>query len=150
MTPSRLYRRSETQCGERLENTLETLLKQNTVGNMTKTSQLHVVLGATGGVGQALVQELAAQGAQVRAVNRTGHALAPAGVEVMAADLSNRESTRTACQGATVVSHCAGLPYHQWATYMPVWLDNVIATVSATGATLVYIDNPYMAQYKHW
>jgi uncharacterized protein YbjT (DUF2867 family) len=52
---------------------------------MTKTSQLHVILGATGGVGQALVQELAAQGAQVRAVNRSGHALVPAGVEVMAA-----------------------------------------------------------------
>src|SRR5258708_23244002 len=27
---------------------------------------------------------------------------------------------------------------------MPVWLDNVIAAVSATGATLVYIDNNYM------
>jgi nucleoside-diphosphate-sugar epimerase len=111
---------------------------------MTKTSQLHVVLGATGGVGQALVQELAAQGAQVRAVNRSGRAPVPAGVEVMAADLTNRESTRTACQGATVVYHCAGLPYHQWATYMPVMLDNVINAVSATGATLVYIDNPYM------
>ena len=111
---------------------------------MTKTSQLHVVLGATGGVGQALVQELAAQGAQVRAVNRSGRAPVPAGVEVMAADLTNRESTRTAYQGATVINHCAGLPYHQWATYMPVMLDNVISAVSATGATLVYIDNPYM------
>jgi nucleoside-diphosphate-sugar epimerase len=111
---------------------------------MTKTSPLHVVLGATGGVGQTLVKELAAQGAQVRAVNRSGHALVPASVEVMAADLTNRESTRTACQEATVVYHCAGLPYQQWATYMPVWLDNIISAVSATGATLVYIDNPYM------
>src|SRR6266567_4776536 len=32
----------------------------------------------------------------------------------------------------------------QWASYMPVWLDNVISAVSATGATLVYIDNNYM------
>ena len=107
-------------------------------------SHLQVVLGATGGVGQALVQALAAQGAQVRAVNRSGRALAPASVEVMAADLSNRESTRAACQGATVVYHCAGLPYDQWATYLPVWLDNIIAAVSATGATLVYTDNIYM------
>jgi nucleoside-diphosphate-sugar epimerase len=111
---------------------------------MTKTSQLHVVLGATGGVGQALMQALTAQGAQVRAVNRSGRALVPAGVEVKTADLTNRESTRTACQGAAVVYHCAGLPYHQWATYMPVWLDNVISAVSVIGATLVYIDNPYM------
>jgi len=111
---------------------------------MPMPSHLQVVLGATGGVGQALVQALAAQGAQVRAVNRSGRASVPASVEVMAADLTNRESTRAACQGATTVYHCAGVPYHQWATYMPVWLDNVISAVSATGATLVYIDNNYM------
>jgi nucleoside-diphosphate-sugar epimerase len=111
---------------------------------MAMPSHLQVVLGATGGVGQALVQELVAQGAQVRAVNRSGRASVPASVEVVAADLTNRESTRAACQGATVVYHCAGLPYDQWATYMPVWLDNVISAVSATGATLVYIDNNYM------
>jgi nucleoside-diphosphate-sugar epimerase len=111
---------------------------------MTNTSHLHVVLGATGGVGQALVQALVEQGAQVRAVNRSGRASVPAFVEVVAADLTNRDSTRAACRGATVVYHCAGLPYHQWTTYMPVMLDNVISAVSATGATLVYIDNNYM------
>ncbi len=111
---------------------------------MAMPSHLQVVLGATGGVGQALVQALVVQGAQVRAVNRSGRASVPASVEVMAADLTNRESTRAACQGATIVYHCAGVPYDQWATYMPVWLDNVIAAVSATGATLVYIDNNYM------
>jgi nucleoside-diphosphate-sugar epimerase len=116
----------------------------NRGGKMEMSSRLHVVLGATGGVGQALVQALAAQGTQVRAVNRSGRALVPASVEVMAADLTNRESTRTACQGATVVYHCAGLPYDQWATYMPVMLDNVIAAVRASGATLVYTDNSYM------
>ncbi len=107
-------------------------------------SHLQVVLGATGGVGQALVQALAAQGAQVRAVNRSGRALVPVSVEIMAADLTNRESTSAACQGATVVYHCAGLPYDQWATYLPVMLGNVIAAVSATGTTLVYSDNTYM------
>src|SRR5215472_14829704 len=111
---------------------------------MAMPTDLQVVLGATGGVGQVLVQALAAQGAQVRAVNRRGRASAPTSVEVMAADLTNRESTRAACQGATTVYHCAGVPYPQWLTYMPVWLDNVIAAVSATGATLVYIDNNYM------
>ena len=107
-------------------------------------TDLQVVLGATGGVGQALVQALAAQGAQVRAVNRSGRALVPASVEVMGADLTSRESTRAACQGATVVYHCAGVPYDQWAMYLPVMLDNVIAAVSATEATLVYSDNTYM------
>src|SRR6266536_1922490 len=111
---------------------------------MAMPTDLQVVLGATSGVGQVLVQALAAQGAQVRAVNRSGRASVPASVEVMAADLTNRESTRAACQGATTVYHCAGVPYHQWVTYMTVMLDNVISAVSATGATLVYIDNNYM------
>ncbi len=111
---------------------------------MVMSSHLQVVLGATGGFGQAVVQALAAQGAQVRAVNRSGRASVPASVEVMAADLTNRESMRAACQGAAIVYHCAGAPYYQWATYRPVWLDNVIDAVSATGATLVYIDNNYM------
>ena len=69
---------------------------------MAMPSRLHVVLGATGGVGQALVQALAVQGAQVRAVNRRGRASVPASVEVMAADLTNRESTRAVCQEATI------------------------------------------------
>jgi nucleoside-diphosphate-sugar epimerase len=107
-------------------------------------TDLQVVLGATGGVGQALVQALAAQGAQVRAINRSGRAPVPDSVEVMAADLTSRESTRAACQGASVVYHCAGLPYDQWTTYLPVMLDNVLAAVSATEATLVYSDNTYM------
>jgi nucleoside-diphosphate-sugar epimerase len=111
---------------------------------MAMPSHLQVVLGATGGVGQAIVQALAAQGAQVRAVNRSGQAVVPASVEVMAADLTNRESTRAACQGATVVYHCAGVPYDQWAKFLPVMLNNIIAAVSATGATLVYTDNCYM------
>lgn len=107
-------------------------------------AHLQVVLGATGGVGHVLAQVLAAEGATVRAVNRSGRALLPASVEVVAADLTDRESTRTACEGATVVYHCAGLPYQQWATYMPSMLDNVISAVGATGATLVYCDNCYM------
>jgi nucleoside-diphosphate-sugar epimerase len=111
---------------------------------MTMSSHVQVVLGATGGVGQAIVQALAAQGAQVRAVNRSGRALVPASVEVMAADLTSRESTHAACQGATVVYHCAGVPYDQWTKSLPVMLNNVIAAVSATEATLVYSDNTYM------
>jgi nucleoside-diphosphate-sugar epimerase len=107
-------------------------------------ADLQVVLGASGGVGQAVVQALVVQGAQVRAVNRSGRATVPASVEVMAADLTSRESTRAVCQGAAVVYHCAGVPYDQWATSLPVMLDNILAAVSATGATLVYSDNTYM------
>lgn len=111
---------------------------------MNISSQLHVVLGATGGVGQSIVQKLAAQGLAVRAINRSGRLVEGVAVEVMAADLMNRESTLAACQSAGVIYHCAGLPYQQWETSFPVMLDNIIAAASATGATLVYTDNCYM------
>lgn len=112
---------------------------------MAISSGLHVVLGATGGVGQRIARMLADLGAQVRAVNRGGHPVeGAASVEVKAADLTNRESALAACQGASVVYHCAGAPYSQWATVLPVMLDDIITAASDTGATLVYTDNCYM------
>ncbi len=112
---------------------------------METASHLHVVLGATGGVGQALVEALVAQGERVRAVNRSGRAAVPASVEIMAADLTNRESSIAACQGAAVVYHCAGVPYAyaQWAAFFPGMLDNIMAAASLSGAVLVYMDNCY-------
>ena len=107
-------------------------------------SQLNVVLGATGGVGQAIVRLLTRQGARVRAVNRSGRAEGSDAVEVVAADLTNRESTLAACQGAATIYHCAGAPYNQWATVLPVILGIVIDAAHETGATLVYTDNCYM------
>jgi nucleoside-diphosphate-sugar epimerase len=112
---------------------------------MAISSGLHVILGATGGVGQRIARMLADQGARVRAVNRGGQPVEGAeSVEVMAADLTNRESALAACKGASVVYHCAGAPYSQWATLFPIMLDNIIAAASDAGATLVYTDNCYM------
>lgn len=111
---------------------------------MNTSSQMHVVLGATGGVGQSIVQALAAQGIAVRAVNRSGRLIDGASAEVVAADLMNRESALAACQGAGVIYHCAGLPYQEWETSFPMMMDNIIAAASASGATLVYTDNCYM------
>src|SRR5262249_47355973 len=106
-------------------------------------SPFHVVLGATGGVGRAVVQQLSAQGAHVRAVNRSGHGPAPP-VETLAADLMDRERTVAACSGAAVVYHCAGERYDRWATALPIMLDNVLDGVRKAGARLVYTDNLYM------
>lgn len=39
-----------------------------------KSNELHVVIGASGGTGSAIVRELVAQGKRVRGVNRSGHA----------------------------------------------------------------------------
>jgi hypothetical protein len=47
----------------------------------------HVVIGAGGGTGSAVVRELAGRGLQVRAVTRSGKGDVPDGVEQVAADV---------------------------------------------------------------
>jgi len=110
---------------------------------MSSTQELHAVLGARGGVGHAVVRLLTEQGKRVRAVSR-GKADVPAGVEHVAADLLQRDQALAACQGASVVYHCAGVPYNQWATAFPAMMEHAIAGASTAGAKLVYADNCYM------
>ncbi len=70
---------------------------------MKERNKLHVVVGASGSTGCVVTRELAARGKRVRAVNRSGRAPVPDGVEVLAADATDLESMREACRGATVV-----------------------------------------------
>jgi nucleoside-diphosphate-sugar epimerase len=110
---------------------------------MNGADQLHVVVGATGGAGGALVSELAGGGQRVRAVSRKPTADLPEGVEQVAADAADPAQTRTACQGATVVYHCVQPPYERWAAEFPPLTQNIADAAAAAGAGLVYADNLY-------
>jgi nucleoside-diphosphate-sugar epimerase len=111
---------------------------------MTKESGFHVVLGASGGLGKAVVGELAKQGMPVRGVCRTGKAEVPESAEFMAADVSDPENARRACTGASVVYNCTNPPYNRWPELLPRLLEGVIEGASAAGAKLVQADNLYM------
>jgi nucleoside-diphosphate-sugar epimerase len=107
-------------------------------------SDLHVVLGASGGIGRALVHELARRGHPVRAVHRRAGAVdLPRGVAALAADVSTAEGARAACAGAAVVHHCVQPPYHRWAEEFPALNEAVLAGAAAAGAKLVVADNLY-------
>jgi nucleoside-diphosphate-sugar epimerase len=110
---------------------------------MNGADQLHVVLGATGGAGGALVSELAGAGHRVRAVSRKPTADLPEGVEQLAADAADPAQTRTACQGATVVYHCVQPPYERWAADFPPLTQSIADAAAAAGARLIYADNLY-------
>jgi nucleoside-diphosphate-sugar epimerase len=110
---------------------------------MDADDQLHVVVGATGGAGGALVRELAGRGRRVRAVSRKPAAALPQGVEQLAADAADPAQMRTACQGATVVYHCAQPPYERWAAEFPALTASIAQAAAAAGARLVYADNLY-------
>jgi nucleoside-diphosphate-sugar epimerase len=110
---------------------------------MNGADQLHVVLGATGGAGGALVRELAGGGHRVRAVSRKPAADLPEGVEQLAADAADPAQVRTACQGAAVVYHCVQPPYERWAAEFPALTQSIADAAAAAGARLVYADNLY-------
>ena len=104
----------------------------------------HVVLGAAGGTGSAVVRELAAGGLRVRAVTRAGTADVPEGVEQVAADVGTPEGARRACEGAAVVYHCAQPPYTKWPEWFPPLTQAVLDGAAAAGAKLVFADNLYV------
>jgi len=104
----------------------------------------HVVLGAAGGTGSAVVRELVARGLSVRAVTRSGGADVPEGVEQVAADVATAEGAQWACAGAAVVYHCAQPDYRKWAELFPSLTGAVLDGAAAAGAKLVFADNLYM------
>jgi nucleoside-diphosphate-sugar epimerase len=110
---------------------------------MNAGDQLHVVLGATGGAGGALVRELAGRGHRVRAVSRKPAAGLPEGVELLAADAADPAQARKACGGATVVYHCVQPPYERWAAEFPRLTQSIAEAAAGAGARLVYADNLY-------
>ncbi len=95
---------------------------------------LHVVFGASGGIGNAVIRELARRDDHVRGVNRGGKALVPVGVEMAAGDASNIDDVRRVMQGADVVYQCL----------FPVVQDAIIEVAGETGAKVVVANNLYV------
>ncbi|HEV2235099.1 MAG TPA: NAD-dependent epimerase/dehydratase family protein, partial [Ktedonobacterales bacterium] len=111
---------------------------------MAEQGELHVVLGASGGVGGAVVRALVARGARVRGVTRSGKGDAPAGVEMVAGDATDHERMRDVCADASVVFFCANPLYTDWARAFPPLLEGAITGAAASGAKLVAAANLYV------
>ena len=109
---------------------------------MTSDDRLHVVFG-TGPIGLAVVDELSRTGRRVRAVNRSGRAGLPAGIEVVSGDASDGAFSRSACEGAAVVYQCLNPPYTEWPRFFPPLQRGVLEGTVAAGAKLVSMENLY-------
>ena len=103
----------------------------------------HVVFGAAGGTGSALVAELVRQNKPVRAVYRRPQERPPAGVDVVVADAGDPDSARRAAEGAAVVYNAVNVGYSKWIEMLPTISASLSAAASATGARFVYADNLY-------
>jgi nucleoside-diphosphate-sugar epimerase len=109
---------------------------------MNEHEGLHVVLG-TGPLGLAVIRHLAANAQPVRAVNRSGRADVPGGVEVLTADVADVAEATRACDGAAVVYHCVNPPYAKWPELHPPLMKAIIQGAASAGSTLIFGDNLY-------
>jgi nucleoside-diphosphate-sugar epimerase len=108
-------------------------------------ADLAVVVGASGGVGNALVRALCAEGRPVRAVSRTATpGQARHDVRHVAANVSTADGASAACAGATTVFLAAQPPYSAWPQRFPAMVEHVIAGAAAARAKLVMVDNLYV------
>ena len=111
---------------------------------MEDVDKIHVVVGASGGTGSALVRQLASQGRRVRAVNRSGTMTAPAGVEVVAADATRPEQMQEVCKGAGVVYNAVNPPFQRWRDDFPSVVDAILDGARAADARMVFVDDTWM------
>ncbi len=106
--------------------------------------ELHVIFGA-GPVGRAIADELLLRGKVARMVNRTGKLdEAPAGAEIVFADLYDSAQVREITRGAAVVYQSAQPAYHQWSEKFPALQNAIIEGLTGSGAKLVLVENLYM------
>ena len=104
-------------------------------------SRNHVVFGAAGALGGAIVRRLDTEGEPVCAVVRDlerARRLLPPSVDIRIGDATSAESVRVACRNANVIYHCVNVPDQKWGTVMPVVTDNILSAVREAKAWLVY------------
>ncbi len=120
---------------------------------MTKTA---MILGATGGFGQALTRCLAQQGWRVYAASRDGqmptsfeqHSLRPselASIKWVTVNLDLPASLPLAADQIDVLVHAVNVPYPKWKMLMVPYTRRIIEFSKAKRAHLLFVGNIYNA-----
>ncbi|TYS67620.1 SDR family NAD(P)-dependent oxidoreductase [Sutcliffiella horikoshii] len=107
-----------------------------------------MVIGASGGMGYALVMELVSRGVDVVAFARGIEKLKElfAGEEkvtLVAGDAGNKEELTLAVKGIDVIFHALNLPYDEWKEKLLPITQNIINAAEENGAKLAMVDNIY-------
>ncbi len=105
--------------------------------------ELHIVLGAAGGVGHAVCEYLRQKGVPYLTIQRSKR---PDHEPSRQADLLDKDATIAALQGGTHVYLCTGLPYESslWEVQWAPLMQNVIEACLSYGSKLIFLDNMYM------
>jgi len=102
---------------------------------MKKTA---LVLGATGGIGGAVMRRLITGGWTVRALTRRVGVAFPQGCEAVMGDAMDPRSVAAAAEGASVIVHAVNPPgYRDWDRLVLPMLDTTIRAASASGPRIL-------------
>ncbi|MSO70228.1 MAG: NAD-dependent epimerase/dehydratase family protein [Alphaproteobacteria bacterium] len=115
------------------------------------SSDLHskpaLVLGASGGFGGAMAQELIARGWHVRLFGRSTARLKARfngpNVEIVNGDGQYLAALSKAAAGCGLIVHGVNYPYHQWVPFMQTATQNVIKAAQEAGGTILFPGNVY-------
>lgn len=112
---------------------------------------MNLVIGSTGSIGNAVVNELSTQGQPVRAfVRDVGKAKGvfkhPESVELFRGSVDNPLELKAAFNGVRVVFNCLNLPYPEWSR-LPSMHRRILDAAKATSAKMVFPGNVYI--YGH-
>jgi nucleoside-diphosphate-sugar epimerase len=115
---------------------------------------MHLVLGATGGIGHWTAAKLVERGEPVRVLVREPDRFRRSwpeakGVDVVAGDALVAEDVRRAAQDTTTIFHCVNVPYQEWEAKAFPMLANTISAAHATGARVVFPGNVYVFGHAH-
>lgn len=102
------------------------------------TERTALVLGATGGVGGALMRRMVATGWRVKALVRSPLATLDAACDRIVGDAMDAHTVASAAAGADVIVHAVNPPgYRNWHRLVLPMIGNVIAAARQTGARIL-------------
>ncbi|MCZ0702944.1 nucleoside-diphosphate-sugar epimerase [Natronobacillus azotifigens] len=105
-----------------------------------------LVLGATGGIGYALVQALLEKNIAVIAFGRGEEKLERYfgnKVKMVVGDVLQEADVMRAAEGVDVIFHAVNFPYQHWMEKHPICLQHVIHAAKSKKTKVVLIDNIY-------
>lgn len=107
-----------------------------------------LVLGATGGIGYALVRELVERGVEVVAFSRGKerlHALYQneSKVSIFSGDALVEKDVIEAADGVDVIFHAVSFPYQEWKDKHPLCIEIIVRAAEMQQTKIALVDNIY-------
>lgn len=113
-----------------------------------ETVKKALVLGASGGMGYAIVKELVNRGVEVtafaRSINKLNHLFSryPT-VTIIPGDALNQNQLTQIARNKDIIFHAINLPYGDWETKLLPLTDSIIQAARKNNAKLAIVDNIY-------